>query len=263
MSASDRILRGFVIGAAALGLALLSLPLFALFLRVPLADLPARLTQKPLLDALWVSLTSTAAATLLSLLLGLPMAWILARVPFPGKSVVRALVTLPMVLPPIVGGIALLAVFGRRGLLGSALESAAGITIPFSFGAVVLAAAFVAMPFFVLTAESGLRAVDARYEEAAASLGASPARRFLRITLPLAAPSIRSGLAICFARALGEFGATVTFAGSVPGRTQTLPLAVYLAFESDPDAAVVQSLVLVAISAAILIALRDQWLPKN
>jgi molybdate transport system permease protein len=174
--------------------------------------------------------------------------------------VVRALVTLPMVLPPVVGGAAMLFAFGRRGLLGAPAYEATGFLLPFSIWGVVAANTFVAMPFLVITVESGLRAADPRYEDAAATLGASPGMIFRRITVPHAAPSIIAGAVLCWARALGEFGATVTFAGNLQGRTQTMPLAVYLALESDRDAAIALSLVLIAVSLAVLLPLRDRWL---
>jgi molybdate transport system permease protein len=211
-------------------------------------------------DALRISLTSAIAATGLALVLGIPLAWLLARTDFPGRSVVRALVILPMVLPPVVGGASLLFAFGRRGLFGGPLYDATGFLLPFSIWGVIAANTFVAMPFLVLTVEAGLRSADPRYEEAAATLGAGRWTIFRRITVPHAAPSILAGAVLCWARALGEFGATVTFAGNLQGRTQTMPLAVYLALESDRDAAIALSLVLIAVSLAVLVPLRDRWL---
>jgi len=195
-----------------------------------------------------------------SLVLGVPLAWLLARLAFPGRRLVRALVTLPLVLPPVVGGLALLVVFGRRGVLGPALQSALGVSIPFTTAAVVLAETFVAMPFLVVTVEGALNSADRRLEEAAATLGATAWTTFWRVTLPQVAPSVGAGAVLCFARALGEFGATITFAGNLPGTTQTMPLAVYVALESDPEAAVALALVLLALSVAILVALRERWL---
>jgi molybdate transport system permease protein len=174
--------------------------------------------------------------------------------------VVRALVTVPLVLPPVVGGVALLLVFGRRGLIGSWLDSTFGITLPFTTTGVVLAEAFVAMPFLVIAVEGALRGADTRYEEAATTLGARRWTTFTHVTLPLVAPGIVAGAVLCWARALGEFGATITFAGNFPGRTQTMPLAVYLALETDLDAAVVLSLILLVVSVTILAALRDRWI---
>jgi molybdate transport system permease protein len=199
-------------------------------------------------------------ATVLCLLLGVPLAWLLARVEFPGRRVVRALVTVPLVLPPVVGGVALLLVFGRRGIVGAWLDRTVGITLPFSTTGVVIAEAFVAMPFLVIAVEGALRGVDARYEEAAATLGARRWTTFTHVTVPLVAPGITAGAVLCWARALGEFGATITFAGNFPGRTQTMPLAVYLALETDLQAAIVLSLILLVVSVTILAALRDRWI---
>jgi molybdate transport system permease protein len=212
------------------------------------------------LAALRLSLVTATLATLLCLLLGVPLAWVLARSGLPGRRVVRALVTVPLVLPPVVGGVALLLVFGRRGLLGGWLDATFGVSLPFTTAGVVLAEAFVAMPFLVIAVEGALRAADPRYEEAAATLGASRWTAFRRVTLPLIAPGVAAGAVLCWARALGEFGATITFAGNFPGRTQTMPLAVYLALEQDLEAAIVLSLVLLAVSVVILAALRDRWI---
>ncbi len=213
-----------------------------------------------MLAALRLSLVTATLATLLCLLLGVPLAWVLARSGLPGRRVVRALVTVPLVLPPVVGGVALLLVFGRRGLLGGWLDATFGVSLPFTTAGVVLAEAFVAMPFLVIAVEGALRAADPRYEEAAATLGASRWTAFRRVTLPLIAPGVAAGAVLCWARALGEFGATITFAGNFPGRTQTMPLAVYLALEQDLEAAIVLSLVLLAVSVVILAALRDRWI---
>jgi molybdate transport system permease protein len=166
---------------------------------------------------------------------------------------------LPMVLPPVVGGVALLLAFGRRGLVGAWLDRAFDIQLPFTLAAAVLAETFVAMPFLVLAAEGGFRQVDRRLEEAAATLGAGRLRVFARITLPLAAPALIAGTALCWARALGEFGATITFAGNLPGRTQTLPLAVYIALETQPEVAFALSLVLLGVAVAVLVTLREHW----
>jgi len=206
---------------------------------------------------------TSLSATALSILLGVPLAMVYARARFRGLRVVRALTTLPMVLPPVVGGVALLVAFGRRGIVGQFLDSAFGIRIPFTTAAAVLAATFVAMPFLVLTVEAGLRSMDRRYEEAARSLGAGRWMVFRRVTLPLVAPSLYAGAVLCWARALGEFGATITFAGNVPGSTQTLPLAVYLALETRPEAAIALSLVLLLLSLVVLVALRDRYLPTR
>ena len=235
------------------------LPLAGLLIRAPWSTLLQRLTEPGILAALRLSLLTATLATSVCLVLGVPLAWLLARVEFPGRRFVRALVTVPLVLPPVVGGVALLLVFGRRGLVGTWLDSAFGITLPFTTAGVVLAEAFVAMPFLVISVEGALRGADSRYEEAAATLGATRWTAFRRVTLPLIGPGVAAGAVLCWARALGEFGATITFAGNFPGRTQTMPLAVYLALEQDVDAAIVLSLVLLVVSVAILAALRDRW----
>ncbi|WP_250007487.1 ABC transporter permease [Actinoplanes sp. M2I2] len=244
---------------AALGLAFLVLPLAGLLIRAPWSTLPERLTEPGILAALRLSLVTASLATVVCLILGVPLAWVLARQEFPGRRLVRALVTVPLVLPPVVGGVALLLVFGRRGLLGEWLDQTFGVSLPFTTAGVVVAEAFVAMPFLVIAVEGALRGADARFEEAAATLGATRWTAFRRVTLPLIAPGVAAGAVLCWARALGEFGATITFAGNFPGRTQTMPLAVYLALEQDVDAAIVLSLVLLAVSVAILAALRDKW----
>ncbi|MFR9779768.1 ABC transporter permease [Micromonospora sp. MS34] len=244
---------------AGLGLLFLVLPLVGLLARAPWSTLPRRMAEPGVRTALRLSLETATLATVLCVVLGVPLAWLLARVEFPGRRLVRALVTVPLVLPPVVGGVALLLVFGRRGLLGSWLDTAFGVTLPFSTAGVVLAEAFVAMPFLVIAVEGALRGADRRYEEAAATLGAGRWTTFTRVTLPLVAPGVAAGAVLCWARALGEFGATITFAGNYPGRTQTMPLAVYLALESDLRAAIVLSLILLTVSVAILAGLRDRW----
>jgi molybdate transport system permease protein len=241
------------------GLAFLVLPVAGLVIRAPWSTLGTRLIEPQVGDALRLSIVTATLATALCLVFGTPLAWLLARTDFPGRRLVRALVTVPLVLPPVVGGVALLLVLGRRGLVGSWLDSAFGISLPFTTAGVVLAEAFVAMPFLVISVEGALRAADARYEEAATTLGASRWTVFWRVTLPLIAPGVAAGSVLCWARALGEFGATITFAGNFPGRTQTMPLAVYLALETDPEAAIVLSLVLLLVSVAVLSALRERW----
>ncbi|WP_250907075.1 ABC transporter permease [Nonomuraea sp. NEAU-A123] len=244
---------------AVLGLAFLVLPLAGLLVRAPWPTLLERLAEPQVLQALRLSLVTATIATAVCLLLGVPLAWLLARVSFPGRRLVRALVTVPLVLPPVVGGVALLLVLGRRGLIGQWLEATFGLTLPFTTAGVVVAEAFVAMPFLVISVEGALRAADQRFEEAAATLGASRWIVFRRVTLPLIAPGVVAGAVLCWARALGEFGATITFAGNFPGTTQTMPLAVYLALETEPEAAIVLSLVLLAVSVIILSSLRDRW----
>ncbi|GAA2531070.1 molybdate ABC transporter permease [Winogradskya humida] len=245
---------------ATLGLLFLILPLAGLVIRAPWSTLPQRLTEPGVLTALRLSLQCATLATLLCLVLGVPLAWLLARVQFTGRRFVRALVTVPLVLPPVVGGVALLLVFGRNGLVGSWLDDTFGFTLPFTTTGVVVAEAFVAMPFLIIAVEGALRGADTRYEEAAATLGAGRWTTFTHVTLPLVAPGIAAGAVLCWARALGEFGATITFAGNYPGTTQTMPLAVYLALENDLDAAIVLSLILLVVSVAILAALRDRWI---
>ncbi|MGW5605882.1 molybdate ABC transporter permease subunit [Streptomyces sp. NPDC003753] len=248
---------------ALVGLAFLLLPLVALLVRAPWHTLPDQLASAEVWQALRLSLVSATAATAVSLVLGVPLAWLLARTDFPGRGFVRALVTLPLVLPPVVGGVALLLALGRNGVVGRWLDSWFGITLPFTTAGVVVAEAFVAMPFLVISVEGTLRAADPRYEEAATTLGASRFTAFRRVTLPLIAPGVAAGAVLAWARALGEFGATITFAGNFPGRTQTMPLAVYLALQNDPAAAIALSLVLLAVSIAVLAGLRDRWMTAS
>ena len=249
---------GFV-PLAALAVAFLAIPLIGLVLRTPWRNLPTDLGAPGVLTALRLSLQCSVSAVAVSIVIGVPLAWLLARVSFPGRNVVRALVMLPMVLPPVVGGVALLLAFGRHGLLGQWLERAFGVTLPFSTAGAVMAEAFVAMPFLIVTVEAGLRALGQRYEDAAATLGAGRWVTFLRVTLPLIAPTLGAGAALSWARALGEFGATITFAGNLPGSTQTMPLAVYLALQSNPEAAMALSLIMLVVSLSILLALRGRW----
>ncbi|MGW6055984.1 ABC transporter permease [Streptomyces sp. NPDC055189] len=245
---------------ALLAIAFLMLPLVGILVRTEWGALGAHLTSEGTTQALKLSLVVSFWALGLSLLLGVPLAWLLARVDFPGKAVVRSLVLLPMVLPPTVGGVALLLAFGRRGLLGPWLEDTFGITLPFHMSGAVIAATFVAMPFLVISLEGALGGLRPRYEETAASLGASPVRVFCTVTLPMVAPGLIAGAALTWARALGEFGATITFAGNLPGSTQTLPLQVYLLLQDSPEAATSVSLLLLAIAMAVLVALRGRWM---
>ena len=239
---------------------LLALPLVGLLARVSWSTLGTDLTSAVALDALRLSLVCSLWATGLSVLLGLPLAWLLARTEFPGKAVVRAVTVLPLVLPPVVGGVALLLAFGRDGILGRPLFDWFGIQLTFSTAGVVLAETFVAMPFLIVTVEAALQGMDVRYEEVAASLGAGRWATFRRVTAPMISSSLVAGAALTWARALGEFGATVTFAGDIQARTQTLPLAVYLALEGDERVAVALSLLLLVVSFVVLIALRGRWL---
>ncbi|MDP9070386.1 MAG: ABC transporter permease [Actinomycetota bacterium] len=237
-----------------------ALPLAGLLWRAPWSDAWGELTDPRVLTTLRLSLVTTLAATAVSCLLGMPLAWVQARVVYRGRALVRALTTLPMVVPPVVGGVALLLAFGRRGLVGQWLDRGFGVRLPFTLAGAVLAEAFVAMPFFVVTVEAGLRSMDQRLEEAARTLGAGRWTVFRRVTLPLVRPALVAGAVLCWARALGEFGATITFAGNLPGKTQTVPLAVFEALQSRPEAAIVLSLVLLGVSLAVLVGLRDRWL---
>lgn len=253
---------GLVLVVAA-AVALLLLPLVGLLLRTPWSGLAEQFSSPTVRQAMSLSLVSSVLATAVSLALGVPLAWALARWKFPGRAFVRALTTLPMILPPVVGGVALLLAFGRRGFAGAWLNETFGISLPFTTAAVVLAETFVAMPFLVITVEAGLRSADRRFEEAAATLGANRWMVFRRVTLPMIAPSLWAGAALAWARAIGEFGATITFAGNLPGRTQTVPLAVYLALETNLEAAITLSVVLLAVSLTILIVLRERFLPQR
>ena len=245
---------------ASLGVLLLLLPLLGMAVRTPWHSFGASLGDPNTKAALWLSLWTASVATALSLILGVPFAWLLARLNFAGKRFIRALVLLPLVLPPVVGGVALLLAFGRNGVVGRYLDQWLGITLPFTPGAVVIAQTFVAMPFLIITVEGALRSADIGLEDAAATLGATPWQVLRRVTLPLLIPAIGAGAVLTWARALGEFGATITFAGAFPGRTETMPIAVYYAMENDPQSAVVLSIVLLAVSMAVLIGLRDRWL---
>ena len=249
--------------APALGAAVfLVLPLAGLVVRAGAADVLAQLGAPEVRRALLLSLLTASSATGIALVLGVPLAWLLARVEFPGRRLVRGLVTVPLVLPPVVGGVALLLVLGRRGLVGRWLDAAFGFSLPFSTAGVVVAETFVAMPFLVVSVEGALRAADSRLEDLAATLGAGPLTVFRQVTLPLVGPGLAAGTVLCWARALGEFGATITFAGSFPGRTQTVPLAVYGVLEAgDVEAALALSLVLLGFSVLVLAALREHWVP--
>src|SRR6195952_3686228 len=227
---------------ALIGALLLVVPLVGLLLRAPWSGMGRILATPEVLDALWLSLFSATIATGVSVLLGVPLAWVLARSTVPGLRLLRALVTLPLVLPPVVGGVALLLLLGRNGLVGQWLDTWFGITLPFTTSAVVVAETFVAMPFLVVAVEAAFRSADQGYDEAAATLGAGRLTVFWRVSLPLIRPALMAGAVLCLARALGEFGATVTFAGNLQRATRTMPPAVYLAMKTDPDASVSLSL---------------------
>jgi len=246
---------------AALAIVFFAVPVVGLLQRAPWSDLADDLTDPVVRDALWLSLVCSLGATGLAFVLGLPLAWVLARAHVPGRRVVRALVLLPMVLPPVVGGVALLLAFGRRGLVGQYLDQWFGIRLPFTTGGAILAEAFVAMPFFVIVVEAGLRSLDRRYEDAAATLGARRLTTFRRVVLPLIAPSLVAGAALTWARALGEFGATILFAGNLEGETQTMPLAIFVELQTNLGGAIALSLVLLAVSVVVLVSLRERWFP--
>jgi molybdate transport system permease protein len=259
-SGDERGVPAVLLAPALVALAFLLVPLLGLMVRAPWARLGSIVRSSDVTTALWLSLWTATAATAISLVLGVPLAWVLARSRLRGLRLLRALVTLPLVLPPVVGGVALLLAFGRKGLVGRYLDQWFGLTIPFSPLAVVMAQTFVAMPFLVITVEGALRTAHRGFEEAAVTLGTSRLGTFRRVTLPLTAPSVAAGAVLCWARALGEFGATITFAGSFPGRTQTMPIEVYYTLENDPDAAIALGLVLLAVSVVVLVALRDRWI---
>ena len=251
---------GAVKVVAAVAVAVVALPLVALMFRAPWSDI-GRLGAVGPRTALLVSLEVSLAAAALAFLLGVPVALALARSNFPGRAVVRSLALLPLVLPPVVAGVGLLAAFGRHGLLGRAL-AAIGIRLPFTTAGAILASAFVATPLLILTVEAGVRALDVRQEEAAETLGASRWYVLRHVTLPALRPQIVAGVVVAWARALGEFGATITFAGNFRGRTQTLPLAVFEALQTDPGAAILMSLLLVAVSLTAIVALRGRFLSR-
>ncbi len=249
-----------VVAAASVAVLFFALPLLGLVRRASWSTLLDDLGSRESLEALRLSLICSLSATALSILFGLPLAWVLARVRFPGRALVRGLVLLPLVLPPVVGGVALLTAFSRRGIVGEQLHEWFGVQLTFTTAGAILAETFVALPFFVITVEAGLRSMDRRYEDAATTLGARPLTVFRRVTFPLIAPTVVAGAVLAWARALGEFGATITFAGNIIGRTQTLPLAVYLQLESRPDVAIALSLVLLVVSLSVIVALRDRWM---
>jgi len=250
-------LPGWIFVPAAVGAVFVVLPLVAILLRIEWTDFVPLVTSESSRTALLLSMKTAAISTLLCVVFGVPMALVLARTEFTGLSVLRALVLLPLVLPPVVGGIALLYTFGRLGLIGEHLE-AWGISIAFSTTAVVLAQTFVSLPFLVVSLEGALRTSGRDYETVAATLGAKPTTVLRRVTVPLVLPGLVSGAVLAFARALGEFGATLTFAGSLEGKTRTLPLEIYLQRETDADAAVALSLLLIVVAAVIVVAARGR-----
>lgn len=250
----------FLLVPGAIALAFLAVPLVALLSQAPWGSFLQILGNPAALQALRLSLETSVAATAIALVVGVPLAWLLAREALPGTRFWRALVLVPLLLPPVVAGVTLLAAFGRRGLVGQWLYGALGVQLPFTTIGVIIAEAFVAMPFLVITLEGGFRGASRQYEDAASTLGASAWTTFRRITLPLVWPAVVAGTVLCWARALGEFGATITFAGNFPGVTQTMPLAVYTALESDRGVAIALSIVLLAVSITVLVALRGRYL---
>ncbi|KAA9161794.1 molybdate ABC transporter permease subunit [Amycolatopsis acidicola] len=248
---------------AGLALLLVVLPVVGLLVRSDLSRLPTLIVSDAAVDALGLSLETAAISTVGCVVLGVPLAVVLARSRVPGIRVLRSLVLLPLVLPPVVGGLALLYLLGRKGFLGYLLDTAFGVTVPFTTAAVVIAQIFVAMPFLVVSLEGALRNAGDRYEQVGATLGAKPWTVFRRVTLPLLLPALGSGAVLSFARALGEFGATITFAGSLQGVTQTLPLAVYTEAESDIDSAVAMSLILIVVAVVVITVARPRALEGN
>lgn len=248
-----------VVVLGGIGALFFALPFVGLLVRAPWSSFGDVLSDDGVRTALWLSLMTSLITTATAIVIGVPLAWLLARSAMPGRSFVRALCTLSMVLPPVVAGVALFLALGRRGVLGRPLDDAFGVSLPFTTASVVVAQLFVAMPFLVLTVEAALRGLDPAAEQAARTLGGSNWYVFRRVTVPSVRPALVSGIVLTWARALGEFGATITFAGSFPGTTRTVPLATYLALENDPDQAILLSLVLVAVSFAVLIGLRDRW----
>ncbi|HEY3162718.1 MAG TPA: ABC transporter permease [Candidatus Limnocylindrales bacterium] len=246
-----------VAAAAALFAVFLGLPVAALVVRAVLdGSLAASLTSRVVLDALALSLGTTSVSLVLTVLFGLPLAWLLARRSFRGKGWVEAIIDLPIVLPPSVAGLALLIVFGRRGVLAGPLE-VLGIAIPFTTIAVILAQTFVSAPFFIRSARTGIASVDRDLEDAARVDGASERQLFRAITVPLASAALAAGLVMTWARSLGEFGATIMFAGNIEGRTQTLPLVVYGEFQAGSlDASIAAAAILVLAAFGVLVAVR-------
>ncbi|PVZ13190.1 ABC transporter permease [Actinomycetospora cinnamomea] len=243
---------------AVVGFGLIAVPVAGLVVRTNWPDFGALVTTDAALDALWLSLRTGLASTALCLLLGTPLALVLARSRLPGIAVVRSIVLLPLVLPPVVGGLTLLFLLGRTGPLGRLLDAWFGITVPFTTGAVVIAQTFVAMPFLVVSLEGALRTAGERYEVVAATLGATPLTALRRVTVPVVLPGLVSGSVLAFARALGEFGATIAFAGNLQGTTQTLPLLIYIQSQNDLDGAVAMSLVLVVVAVLVIVATRTR-----
>lgn len=245
---------------AALAAALLVVPLVTLVLDTPWGTFLDEIRSEAVRDALWITGVASTITVLVCLILGTPLAWLLARVDFPGRSILRAAVAVPLVLPPVVAGVALVTALGRNGLIGSVLRDTTGLTLPYTTTAVVIAHTFVSMPFYVLSVEGALRASGEKYDAVAATLGADRWTTFRRVTLPLAMPGVMAGAVLAWARSLGEFGATITFAGNYPGTTQTMPSLIYTTLQSEPEVARTLSMILLIVSIAILAGLRNRWL---
>jgi molybdate transport system permease protein len=248
---------------AAFAIAFFALPFLGLVWKMPWSDIGRVLGKSEVRTALWLSIRTSIASALLAGVFGVPLAWLLARTNFPGRNFVRALCTMSMVLPPVVGGVALFFSFGRRGLFGQYLDQWFSFQLTFSVWGVIVAQTFVAMPFLVLTVEAAIRQADGRFEDAGRTLGATRSYVFRRITLPAIRPALVAGFVLAWARALGEFGATITFAGNFPGTTQTISIATYLALETDQRDALVLSIVMIATSFAVLLGLRDRWMGRT
>lgn len=238
----------------------LAVPLIALVADTPWGSFFDQVREPDVRDALGLTALTSLATVALCLVLGTPLAWLLARVDFRGRALVRAVVTLPLVLPPVVAGVALVSALGRNGVLGSVIRELTGYTIPFTTVAVIIAHTFVALPFFVLAVEGALRAAGDGFDAVAATLGATRWTTFRRVTLPLAAPGIAAGAALAWARSIGEFGATITFAGNFPGTTQTMPSLIYTRLQADVEVAQTLSMILLIVSILILAGLRNRWL---
>lgn len=249
-----------VVPPALLAVLFLLLPALALLIRTPWGSLGEIYRDQGVWTALRLSVESSLEATAASLVFGVPLAWLLARFRMPGMGIVRAVVTIPLVLPPVIGGVALFAAFGRNGILGRPIHTVLGTDIPFSYPSIVIAQTFVSMPFLVVTVEGAFRIADRGVEEAAATLGASRTRIFTRVTLPLVLPAIVAGSVLCWARAFGEFGATLIIGGNLPGVTQTLPTLMLKIFQTDPSAAPALGLPSMIVAIVVLGALRDKWL---
>lgn len=252
--------RAALVVPATLAVLLVVLPLAGLLAGTEWSTLPRRLTDPAVVPALWLSAQTTLATVAVCIVLGTPLAWLLSRADGHAATWLRAVLTVPVVLPPVVGGVALLLAYGRNGLVGAPLLEVAGLRLPFTPTAVVLAQVFVSLPFYVLAVEGAMRGLDRRVLDVAATLGARPLRLLTHVALPMAAPGVASGAALAWARALGEFGATITFAGNFAGETQTAPLAVYVSLQDDPQTAVALSLLMLVVSVAVLGLLRGRWM---